>query len=741
MASNAHSSDVDHGNGNSESEVSNAPAKPPKKKSYDVHPRYKPRVLLHFPKKLPDGVDALILQEVLRENGERTVAIVSPEESLETRIEQGFRRRADALITNTVSNQAAQALFSRYPYAAFVLLTDENPDTAFGDFNYEPSRDTQNIGFLEWEEELRAQTGELPIQPDSAEPFVVQEVTKFLAATYSPTTAAVSSRRFSEFLDRVLGIADERQRKITTGELDRYYMAASYATSKFLEVETDVARERAYAFTRELYNKLFPQAGHPKTFLFRRNTFQTTEKGFLRVGFADEQRGLKEMPADNALVVKADSDFFTKHHQEAFPIERIYAALTSTKSIRGYAWKEVIQGPTLYGLLEVASGLVDHTKRSQPYTKKLKEYMDFPNACLDIAAQRIKVWEQHAPEVPKRKDPAAVAKTYKKNIVLGVENAAVRLQIDLTQAELQILEQGIYALGYDAFTTKETLVRRCDPSFLNMIFRLEDDELANLTVDDENEIIVNQQTLDYVIGVIRTGRGGIQRKKLLDRVVHVDTPARYGVVIENLMEVLETRETGLGEKAIKRYINRCIKEYKGLGEELIVASVEAMGFYRAMRKVFFNCALFGPDMHFSFKDKDALETPEYKAADERIQRNIEHYFNRATYWLNERIKCQGKEIDKYARTTKNHAWNTAIKQALERKNDSTTTYDVTISAIVSAESEKASESSDHDLAYGFFVENYEQLHLFESMVNILSRFTKPITNIDYEALSVVRTAE
>ncbi len=694
-------------------------SKGPKKRSYDVHPRHKPRVLLYFPEDLPEGANPIALRNVLREAGERTVALVSPEEDLEERIRQGWRQRADALVTNRVSPDIARALFAKNAYASLVLLTDENPTEAFGDLNYSPSRDSLTIGFLAFDDKHRTITGE--INPLDPQPFEVHDVTKFLAATYSPTMAAVSARRFSEFLDRVLSVSEERRIKMEHGELPRYYAAALYATDVYLETGAEEDEERAFEYTRQLYNKLLPQRGHPGTFLFRRKTFQTTERGFVSVGFPGKERGLKEMTDAKATIVKMDADYFNASEQQGrFPMEEIHAALRSSTSRKGYVWKELVPGPTLYHLLNMASQLVDQTKPFDRLSHREKEYRDFPTACLDTAIARIKVWEANAPEVPELKklnlpalkdkkddeikkvdpkDPGEVSRKYKKNILDAMKTAAVRLQVDLSQTDLRTLEQGVDALGYTSFITKQTVVRRCDPSFLNMIFRMDEDELGNLRTDDQNEIIVDKQALDYVISRVRTGRGGIQRSKMLSYVTHVDLPHTYGAVLENLMEVLETRETGLGARAIRKYVNRNIREYKKAAIEQaadssgdfedkereisekaqnVEDSVEAMGFYRSMRKVYFNCALFGPEMHFGFKDGEMLDTPEYEDGDEHVRANIQHYFKRATYWLEERIK----------------------------RKDSTTTE--------------------------------QQLALFRSMVDILSRFSDT-SNIDYEALSVAKS--
>ena len=376
--------------------------------------------------------------------------------------------------------------------------------------------------------------------------------------------------------------------------------------------------KRLYLLSERVVTAADLEAIRRTVFFLRENV---TEQGVVVVG---GDYVVKVVSRDRARAVVADAAFLTSY-QEAFPMERVLLALVHPEYRVALVWKEYVPGPTLMDVVEhIASG-------SRP--KPLKH---FRRALVDLALERVDFWERNASDrfvVEGNRDPAVVVDGYIKNLELALGALEKRYGHPLTEAQHDIYTQAIAALNYPQLVTGDDLVRRMDSTFRNMILRTDIPEPDDTTLRPE-WVTKRSEWVAKVIGSFLCQNNKTNTAKLRESVVHVDLSDRYGHVLENMLQVLETRDSGLSPLDIVQLLSAKVGMIEDSQKQHRVReSMGPLGFYRTMREAYFFVERFVPDHYYDGERIEQVGTSDFEERHTHLLIGIHHYVQRALTWL------------------------------------------------------------------------------------------------------------
>lgn len=690
----------ENGNGHKTKMASNTPpgaGAPDEPLSEHIHVYHRPRILVELSGEYPSD-----LVKHLRGKGERTVVLPSDSseqdssEQLVKLLTKGIGR-TDLLITDnpSVHEQVLRDLEGNFPYAGVIIIGSQT---------------------------------------------IPGGLDKLLVESVDPSELQ-NPRTFVQLVERILVKTDDARRTYRAGEeLIRDLHAAHDLTSridKALEVVTfpkrmDVVEgltfidpsavltllqtaipEHQFALAHRLFRRLYhaqpPQGRGHTVFYFNRFSEGVTEGGALGIGFADEPFVLKRVSRLRAATVVRDSRYFESRYPAEFSIEHVSVATVSKTDANAYLWKEFIPGPTLSEVLGYISG----------FDKPTRILRSFRNACLDVAVERIDFWERHALPVDETKDPTTIAESYNRNLINSFDATARRLHVSFTPAESAVFEEGVTALGYAALVTEDTIVRKAESALVNMILRLPSHALAREPLEKQ---------VRQLISLYRRPRTKkFDREKLKHGTVQVDASDRYSHALENLLEVLESPESGFSARDITTYLEKKLDAAEESIQPALRESVEAIGFYRVMRKLYFVCDIFGPDAYIEAQRTGRERSRDFTRLEGRYHRWISHYVDRAAYWLVKRANVEEEKNAVVAQSVSPEA-NSWYQERSARLSDipSAETYREYLLPVLSPSSFSGNETKYAELRTGV-----ERILLFRMMVDMMKRFGQNDVHIDY----------
>ncbi len=623
-----------------------------------IHVRYRPRVILDFAGEVPEW-----LIPTLRKQGRIVVRKedVSPAQA---------QQRTNLLISNGPKQETIDDLTDNFPYAAIIRLPAP-PGTDYVEPDYKNLLH-RDVGF------------DLLSRP----------------------------QRFVQFVDRILTESEERRQRDIGEHVRKDVYAAYFWINAFLtkgDELSDHEKEEAYETFRSLYFAREPE-GHMRTVMMRFN-ISASEEGVVAFGGAlalpkgvsDYGLVLKRASRLRGTIAKSDSEYFGNNYPD-FPIEKVYVCATSKKHSPAYVWKELVPGPTLGSLLANIQG--DGNPRL------LKRHRTFRHACIEVALKRVAYWHKYAPIVAPNKESGLVVDGYLRTLDGALHTASRRLRAQISNEEDAIWREGIEALEYPEFITEETLARRLDPTFLNMVYRIPDQSYTRRS----SRTIIKQ-----IFRECAAKDNSFDVTKFERSITHVDTSDRYGHILEDMLEVLEAPESNLSPEDVLKHVKRQIVDDNVVPaalSELVGKGIEAMGFYRNMRRIILICDSFAPDVFMEHGGEGGFEKIE-----SRYKRALDHHFDHARYWLRQRAKMEKEKIEASLKDPNTRAWYASLPLPINP-----VLPDHAKKFILPEEPPEnyTGEQADYHIIRG----GMQRMTLFYVMEHILQRF-KSVKKIDY----------
>lgn len=404
--------------------------------------------------------------------------------------------------------------------------------------------------------------------------------------------------------------------------------------------ELEELYQRAYDFADKIYRAV-PIDARQKLMLVG----ETTEGGIARVtsdlaSLTDMGRAvqmLKRLREQRVRQVVIDHTHFRT--DKKMPLEEVYIGLTlldiggtsSSAPIReGYLLKEYIPGPNLTDLF---MGMRRIAERRSELLDAMKRFRD---TCVDIALDRVHYWQEHALAVDDERNPARVAQFYEKQLPRSFETF-LQYATDVPfshRREPRFLRRTLaYTFNFRELISLETIRRNLAATYRNIIFRTPTEpSVGDLSSDAALETLVEH------ILVTHTDSDAIA-----ERIVHVDTHRKYSHLLEDCLEITDAYEAGLSPEERHTRLGRVIAQHEDLRPQLEEA-LPVLGFYRAMRKIFFFIDRFGRQ-NYEMREQGRVNEAGYQEKQNAYDQNIRHHLGLAKEWLAVILEKQGAALD------------------------------------------------------------------------------------------------
>ncbi|MCH8003744.1 MAG: hypothetical protein IH934_03850 [Nanoarchaeota archaeon] len=301
-----------------------------------------------------------------------------------------------------------------------------------------------------------------------------------------------------------------------------------------------------------------------------------TEGGVLGLNI-DPNREYRNEPGSHLILKRTDSErgrqafLDSKHFQGDQNLNLEYVVSNVPyDGATSYLWKEFIIGPNLSDLLVTLDhGIARGNEEERRLCIQLEEEL------TEIAAKRILHWQQNAPELESvPKDPEAVIRTYKMNLVEILRGFSQFTDIDFTDGEIDEFRQALDHIDFSCINQK-TVVRNMAATYKNMV-------LATGQLNVGYPRIIDLFTQNG-------GRRRVDTSKIEDRLYIIDTASKYSHFLEEPQELDQSME-GQHKKSA---VNSVRRSYRDNGLDFTPREVNLMGVYRAYRKAFLVLTEFG----------------------------------------------------------------------------------------------------------------------------------------------------